>query len=53
MLMITNSQKKANQKYHELSPHRGQKGHHQDIYKQYMLDVGCEKPIPPTLLVGM
>ena len=35
MLNITNYQRNANQNYNEVSPHtRGQKGHHQKIYKQ-------------------
>ena len=34
MLNIANYQKKANQNYNEVSPHTGQNGHHQKVYKQ-------------------
>ena len=34
MLNITNHQRSANQNYSEVSPHTGQNGHHQKIYKQ-------------------
>ena len=34
MLNITNYQRKANQNYNEVSPHTGQNGFHQNIYKQ-------------------
>ena len=38
MLNITNYQRNANQNYSEVSPHTGQNGHHQKVYKQYMLE---------------
>ena len=34
MLNITNYQRNADQNYNEVSPHTGQNGHHQKIYKQ-------------------
>ena len=34
MLNITYHQKNANKNYNEVSPHTGQNGHHQKIYKQ-------------------
>ena len=34
MLNIINYQRNANQNYNEVSPHTGQNGHHQKIYKQ-------------------
>ena len=34
MLNITNYQRNANQNYSEVSPHTGQNGHHQKVYKQ-------------------
>ena len=34
MLNITNYQRNANQNYNEASPHTGQNGHHQKVYKQ-------------------
>ena len=34
MLNITNYQRNANQNYNEVSPHTGQNGYHQKIYKQ-------------------
>ena len=34
MLNIFNYQKNANQNYNEVSPHAGQNGHHQKVYKQ-------------------
>jgi len=34
MLNIINYQRNANQNYHQVSPHNGQNGHHQKIYKQ-------------------
>ena len=33
MLNIINYQRKANQNYSEVSPHTGQTGHHQKVYK--------------------
>ena len=40
MLNITNYQRSANQNYKEVSPPTGQNGHHQKVYKPYMLR-GC------------
>ena len=34
MLNSTNYQRNANQNYNEVSPHTGQNGHHQKIYKE-------------------
>ena len=34
MLNITNYQGNAHQNYSEVSPHMGQNGHHQKVYKQ-------------------
>ena len=51
MLNITNQQRNANQNYNEVSPHTGQNGHHQKIYKQYMLERVWRKGNPLTLLV--
>ena len=34
MLNITDYQRNANQNYNEVSPHTGENGHHQKIYKQ-------------------
>ena len=42
----------ANQN-NELSPHTGQNGHHEKVYKQLMLERVWRKVNPPTLLVGM
>ena len=33
ILNIANYQRNASQKYNEVSPHTGQNGHHQKIYK--------------------
>ena len=38
LLNITNYQRNANQNYNEVSPHTGQNGHHQKIYKQQLLE---------------
>ena len=45
--------KNTNQNYNEVSPHMGQNGHHQKIYKQQMLERVCRKGNPLALLVGM
>ena len=42
MLNITNYERNANQNYNEVSPHTGQNGRHQKIYKQYAGE-GVEK----------
>ena len=34
MLNITNDKRNTNQNYNEISPHTGQKGHHQKVYKK-------------------
>ena len=41
----------ANQNYNDVSPHTGQNGHHQKIYKQKMLEGAWRKWDPLTLLV--
>ena len=46
-------QRNANQNYNEVSPHTSQKGHHQKIYKQQMLERVWRKGNPLALLVGM
>jgi len=38
MFNITNSLRNANQNYEEVPPHTSQNGHHQKVYKQYMLE---------------
>ena len=38
MFNITNSLRNANQNYYEEPPHTSQNGHHQKVYKQYMLE---------------
>ena len=43
----------ANQNYNEVSPHSGQNGHHQKIYKQHMLERVWRKGNPFALLMGM
>ena len=42
MLNIAHYERNANQNYNEISPHTGQNGHRQKVYKQYpplILDV--------------
>ena len=34
MLNVTNYQRNANLSYNKVSPHTGQKGHHQKVFKQ-------------------
>ena len=53
MLNITHYQRNARQNYNEVSPHTGQNGYHQKIYKQKMLERMWRKGNPPALLVGM
>ena len=43
----------ANQNYNDISPHTGQNGHHQKIYKQKMLERAWRKGDPLSLLVRM
>ena len=38
MFNITNYQRNANQNHNAVSPHTRQNGHHQKVYKQYMLE---------------
>ena len=38
MLNISHYQRNANQNFNEMSPHTGQNGHHQNVYKQEMLE---------------
>ena len=37
MLNVINCQRNASQNYNEVSPHTGQNGHRQKIYRQQML----------------
>ena len=53
MLSITNYQRNANQNYSEVSPHMGQNGLRQKVYKRLMLEGVWRKGNPLTLLVGM
>ena len=53
MLNITLYQKNANQNYNEISPGTSQNGHHQKVYKQYMLKMVWRKGNSLALLVGM
>ena len=53
MLNIAHYQKNANQNYSEVSPHIGQNGHHQKIYKQQMLKRVWSKGNTFALLMGM
>ena len=53
LLNITNYQRNANQNYNKLSPHTSQNGHHQEIYKQQMLERVWRKGSPLALLVRM
>ena len=50
MLNITNCQINLNQNYNEISPHICQYGHHQKLYKQWMLESMLRKGIAPTHL---
>ena len=52
MLNIMNYQRRANQNYNEVSPHSGQNGYHEKVYKQ-MLERVWRKVNPPKFLVGM
>ena len=42
-----------NQNYNEVSPHTGQNGHCQKVYKQEMLEKVWRKGNPPALMLGM
>ena len=42
-----------NQNYNEMSPHIDQNGHHQNVYKQQVLERVWRRGNPLTLLVGM
>ena len=46
-------QRNVNKNYNELSPHTGEHGRHQKIYKQYILEKVWKKGNPLTLLVEM
>ena len=52
MLNITNYQRNANQNCNEVSPHTGQNGHHQKIYKTITAGEGVEKWIPSYTVGG-
>ena len=53
MLSITDYERSANQNCREVSPHTGQNGSHQKIYKQEMLERVWRKGNPLAMLVGM
>ena len=53
MFSITNYWRNTNQNYNEVSPHTSQNGHHQNVYKQKMLERMWRKENLRTLLVGM
>ena len=53
MLNTAHFRGNANQNYNEISPHTGQNGHHQKVYKQQMLKRVWKKGNPLALLVGM
>ena len=38
MINVPHYQRNANQNYNEISPHTGQNGHHQKVYKQEILE---------------
>ena len=50
---ITNYLRSAKQNYNEVSPPISQKGHHQKITKEYMLEGVWRKGKPPILLERM
>ena len=50
---IETTMRSAGQNYSEISPHTGQNVHHQNSYKQSMLEKMWRKENPPALLVGM
>ena len=52
MLNITHYERNANQNYNEISPHTGQNGHHQKVYKQ-MLERVWREGNALALLVGV
>ena len=52
MLNITNYQRNANQNYNELSPHTGQKGHHQKNLQTINAGEGVEKTEPSYTVDG-
>ena len=53
MLNITHYQRNANQNYTEVSPHPSQNGHHQQIYKQKLLERVWRKGNLHALLMGI
>ena len=53
MLNITHYWRNTNQNYNEISPHTGQNGPHQKIYKQYMLERVWRKGKPIAQLLEM
>ena len=50
MFNITNFQRNANQSYNVLSPHTRQNDHHQNVYKQYIVEKVWRKGNRPTLM---
>ena len=53
MLDITHYYRNANQNYNDISPHTGQNGYYQKLYKQQMLERAWRKGNALALLVGM
>ena len=53
MLNIIHYQRNANLNHNDTESHAGQNGHHQKVYKQYMLKRLWRKGNSLTLLVGM
>ena len=53
MLNIIHYQRNANLNHNDTESHAGQNGHHQKVYKQYMLERMWRKGNPLTQLVGM
>ena len=51
MLNITNYERNANQNYNEVSPHTGQKGHHQKNLQTINAGEGVKKR-EPSFTVG-
>ena len=52
MLNTANYQGTANQNYNEVSPHTGQNGHHQKVYKKTNAGDGVEKKEPSYTVGG-
>ena len=52
VLNITDHQENVNQSHSKISPHTSQNGHHQKVYKQYMLESMWRKGNALALLAG-